>query len=31
MENLNFIPDEHGYVQPFVDQEEMAALKKLKE
>jgi len=31
MENLNFRPDENGYVEPFVDQEEMAALKKLKE
>jgi hypothetical protein len=31
MENLNFRSDENGYVEPFVDQEEQAALKKLKE
>lgn len=31
IENLNFRPDEHGYVEPWVDPEEALALKKAEE
>ena len=31
IENLNFRPDEHGYVEPWVDPEELLAAQKAEE
>ena len=31
LENLNFLPDEHGYVEQFVDPDEVLAAQKAEE